>query len=326
MTVSILFIYVTLCIFFIPEDCVCQTILDSALRSWWKRLHIHGNQPIKQPTQFVVSTDSTDTLSTDTFRDETTTTYGMDISFPMHSPSVSSSILGNNRQELYEQFIQGCRDHWKDKGYMCDSVEQDRLHQNLWQPRYMVVRFIYTLFLYTGQHMNMVKNDFSGYKNFTETGYKKIRAPESLFKLLREFWEKNRHRETKESWFTGNIFTNYWSSPSQMISMYDTENEGGGANLATTVSEATREIIEEWTGMNLTSTSVYGIRVYKRGAVLSPHVDRLPLISSAIINVAQDVEEPWPLEVIGHDGIARNITMEPGDLVLYESHSIMHGE
>jgi prolyl 4-hydroxylase len=30
------------------------------------------------------------------------------------------------------------------------------------------------------------------------------------------------------------------------------------------------------------------------------------------------------LEVIGHDGIARNITMVPGDLVLYESHSIIH--
>jgi len=32
-----------------------------------------------------------------------------------------------------------------------------------------------------------------------------------------------------------------------------------------------------------------------------------------------------PLEVIGHDGKAVNVTMEPGDLVLYESHSILHG-
>ena len=54
--------------------------------------------------------------------------------------------------------------------------------------------------------------------------------------------------------------------------------------------------------------------------------DRLPLVSSAIINVAQDVDEPWPLEVIGHDGKAYNVTMEPGDLVLYESHSIIHGK
>lgn len=70
---------------------------------------------------------------------------------------------------------------------------------------------------------------------------------------------------------------------------------------------------------------MYGIRVYKEGAILAPHVDRLPLVSSAIINVDQDVDEPWPLEVIGHDGIAHNVTMEPGDMVLYESHSIIHG-
>lgn len=48
-------------------------------------------------------------------------------------------------------------------------------------------------------------------------------------------------------------------------------------------------------------------------------------MSSAIINVAQDVDEPWPLEVWGHDGKPYNITMEPGDMVLYESHSLIHG-
>jgi len=28
----------------------------------------------------------------------------------------------------------------------------------------------------------------------------------------------------------------------------------------------------------------------------------------AIINVAQDVDEPWPLEVYGHDGKATNVS------------------
>jgi len=48
-------------------------------------------------------------------------------------------------------------------------------------------------------------------------------------------------------------------------------------------------------------------------------------VSSAIINVAQDVDEPWLLEVYDHDGIAHNVTMDPGDMVLYESHSVIHG-
>lgn len=89
--------------------------------------------------------------------------------------------------------------------------------------------------------------------------------------------------------------------------------------------DAARETIQEWTGEELTECSLYGIRVYTEGSVLAPHVDRLPLVSSAIINVAQDVDEPWVLEVYGHDGKATNVTMEPGDMVLYESHSVIHG-
>ena len=41
--------------------------------------------------------------------------------------------------------------------------------------------------------------------------------------------------------------------------------------------------------------------------------------------MAQDVEEDWFLEVYGHDGKATNVTMKPGDMVLYESHSVIHG-
>ena len=62
----------------------------------------------------------------------------------------------------------------------------------------------------------------------------------------------------------------------------------------------------------MTECSLYGIRIYREGSVLATHVDRLPLVSSAIINVDQDLDEPWPLEVYGHDGRATNVTMEPG--------------
>jgi hypothetical protein len=34
------------------------------------------------------------------------------------------------------------------------------------------------------------------------------------------------------------------------------------------------------------------------------------------VQVDQDVDEPWPLEVYGHDGKATNITMEPGTLIV----------
>ena len=54
-------------------------------------------------------------------------------------------------------------------------------------------------------------------------------------------------------------------------------------------------------------------------------MDRLPLVSSCIIQVSQDIDEPWPVEVISHSGVAYNISMQPGDMALYESHSILHG-
>ena len=110
-----------------------------------------------------------------------------------------------------------------------------------------------------------------------------------------------------------------------MVSVEDSNLEGGGYHLKDAVWAAAKDTIEQWTGMELQPTSLYGIRVYTEGAILSPHVDRLPLVSSCIVNVAQDVEEPWPLEIYDRQGNAINITMEPGDMVLYESHSLIHG-
>lgn len=54
-------------------------------------------------------------------------------------------------------------------------------------------------------------------------------------------------------------------------------------------------------------------------------VDRLPLVASAILNVAQDVDEDWPTEIYDHQGRAHNITLHPGEMLLFESASCIHG-
>lgn len=59
--------------------------------------------------------------------------------------------------------------------------------------------------------------------------------------------------------------------------------------------------------------------------VFDVDVDRLPYICTATIQVDQDLNEPWPFEIYGRDGLAYNITLEPGDMLLYESHTIIHG-
>jgi len=248
--------------------------------------------------------------------------YGVDVSFPMHHEKVSTNYdwlthnlyddvptpkqykdmvvqpLGD-REKIYNHMIEGCVKFYGDKGYRCLEYERDRVAMSLRQPQSM--------------------------QNYTKTGFAKIKTPEPLWSMLADFWAQNKANQSPERWPTGNTYTNHWDSPTRIVNIENTGLRGGGFSLKQRLWDAAKETIQEWTNQELTQCSLYGVRVYTEGSMLSTHVDRLPLVSSAIINVDSDVEEPWPLEVIGHDGRAHNVTMEPGDMVLYESHSILHG-
>lgn len=94
------------------------------------------------------------------------------------------------------------------------------------------------------------------------------------------------------------------------------------------IYEYTRTTLEEWIGgdIPLEPTSMYGIRMYLNNSVLENHVDRLKTHAvSTIINLDQDLDEPWPLHIFDHAGNLHEIIMEPGDMVLYESARAVHG-
>lgn len=116
---------------------------------------------------------------------------------------------------------------------------------------------------------------------------------------------------------------NHWASPSRIVNVENDHLRGGGKKLKQAIWDSAKSTISDWTQAELHDVSLYGIRIYTRGSILSSHVDRLPLVASAIICVAVDVDEPWPLEVISHDGRAYNVTMEPGDMVLCKSSRAM---
>jgi prolyl 4-hydroxylase len=224
--------------------------------------------------------------------------YGVDCSFPIHSKEWKCGDLLGDRKNLYESFMEGCRKKYGKQGFRCDLTEDDRIEMSRRQPMSMV--------------------------NYTDTGFKKIRAPKQLMDLLLSHWNANNHNEVAENWGAGNTYVNHWESPTYMTSVEDNRLRGGGQSLKKKIWDAAKTTIEEWTQMEQKPTSMYGIRKYTTGAILSPHADRLPLVSSCIVNVAQDVDEPWPLEVIDRQGRAVNVTMEPGDMVLYESGSLIH--
>lgn len=93
------------------------------------------------------------------------------------------------------------------------------------------------------------------------------------------------------------------------------------------VEAAMRPIVERWAGAGqLELTGLYGVRTYVRGATLEPHVDRLSHAVSAIVQVSQeDMAEPWPISIHDHGGTPHNLTLRPGEVVLYESARLVHG-
>ena len=97
----------------------------------------------------------------------------------------------------------------------------------------------------------------------------------------------------------------------------------------TQVNDACRAILEAWIGPKwggLVPTSVYGIRRYTNGSTLQAHVGVVATHAvSAILNVDQDVDEDWPLQIRDHGGDVHAVVMKPGEMVLYESSKSIHG-
>jgi hypothetical protein len=84
-------------------------------------------------------------------------------------------------------------------------------------------------------------------------------------------------------------------------------------------------IHEEFAGVELEPGNIYGLRVYREGNVLEMHVDRPEaLIVSAVVQVAQDLDEPWPL-VVEYGGELHEVFLDAGQMLLYEGATTMHG-
>lgn len=191
--------------------------------------------------------------------------YGVDVSFPIQRHKVSNNYpwlphnvdpannptppeyegmpiqyLGN-KEEFYDDFLQGCRDYYKKYSHACDSTEYDRVEMSLRQPQSM--------------------------QNYTDIGFKKIKTPPAVWKLISKFWEKNKDNKMPENWNKGNTYTNHWKAPTYMVSVENKALRGGGSILKQAIWDAARDTIQEWTGEELTQCSLYGIRVYTEGEI-----------------------------------------------------------
>jgi hypothetical protein len=103
--------------------------------------------------------------------------------------------------------------------------------------------------------------------NYTDVGFKKIRAPEEIYIALKEFWEANHHMEQIE-WTSVNTYHNMWESPPTVIYVEDESLVGGGEHLKKLVSDTVQAELEKWSGQKLVPCSLYGIRIYKNNSIL----------------------------------------------------------
>jgi prolyl 4-hydroxylase len=42
-------------------------------------------------------------------------------------------------------------------------------------------------------------------------------------------------------------------------------------------------------------------------------------VISAILNVGQSVDEPWPLQIVDHEDKRHDVFLKPGEMLWYES-------
>lgn len=100
--------------------------------------------------------------------------------------------------------------------------------------------------------------------------------------------------------------------------------------LAWDTVEELRELHEQWIGgIELRPTSAYGVRLYQNGSSLAMHYDKIRThVISSIIHIAHDYDnddEPWPIEIEDHDGNLHAVSLQPGEMLFYESAKCLHG-
>ena len=86
-----------------------------------------------------------------------------------------------------------------------------------------------------------------------------------------------------------------------------------------------KPLVEKWAGVPCVATSFYGVREYKRGAVLCMHADKNPLTRAVGVSITVAVDPnaatPWAL-VMGHD---TDVVLPVGKMAIYEACRVKHG-
>ncbi|GAB5365632.1 hypothetical protein AAMO2058_001074700 [Amorphochlora amoebiformis] len=159
--------------------------------------------------------------------------------------------------------------------------------------------------------------------NFTETGFEKMPIPENVWSILNKYYQDNKNSIVLEKWPSTNPYINHWEGHPMMIWLPELHT---GNPIKQQIFDGLRPVLEKWSGKKLEQTDMYGMRVYKKNLYLENHVDRLSThVVSCIMHIDDSGDHEWPLNILSHDGKEHNVTIKPGEMVLYESATCPHG-
>ena len=156
-------------------------------------------------------------------------------------------------------------------------------------------------------------------ESYTKEGFKKVKFNEALFSEIVKFYTQNKKEDQNEH-IDGN-FVYIPKSKKEASKLIELPT-----GLKEKIHSELKDPLEQWSGISLEPTFVYGIRIYQDGAVLVPHRDRENThIISAIINIDQEVNKDWPLVIEDHFFRKHEVTLKPGEVIYYESAKLLHG-
>ena len=153
---------------------------------------------------------------------------------------------------------------------------------------------------------------------YTEKGFTKEKADSDLILKIQKFYWDNKANGVIEE-VPGGFVHNVAGHPaSETVELSE--------ELRKEIQQGLKPRAEEWAGTFLFPTYVYGLRVYTRGAVLELHRDREEThIIGAVLNIEQQSDVDWPLEIEDHTVKKHSLILNPGELLLYESALLEHG-
>lgn len=158
----------------------------------------------------------------------------------------------------------------------------------------------------------------------SELGFKVVKVPEKTFQLITEAYNLLKPSIREENWngITNFIHDSQGNAPVDILSM------DAFTRIREIIAEELQPLHEEFISNKerLVPKWIYGIRSYKRGAILEPHTDTLVTHHiSSIVVVDKQVDRDWPLDIQDHKGRWHKVYAEAGEMILYESATNKHG-